>query len=1508
MMDTGRWDRAVGTRGRGIMLRTVLFLAVATLMATAALGQTKPEGVDQPPEEAAATPPSEPASSPAQQPQPGKPAPAKPDKIGDILKQLDPAKLNLSGAEVDMEVVGDQLILRGNQSDLDVIELLITLLEGSTEQKVLRVVTVTEKDANDIARTVGESLKRVLSKPNQRPEDELSVSALSSRILLVAALPDDIDLVVETIQAVDVTPDIGLPPLEQLVFPIKNRKAADVAKQLKEIVAKMQERVGATGAKSNIQIIANNANNSVMILAPETEREKIQKLLNEIDVEPAKGFGEVKLTLFPLTHSKPSDLAKMITDLLTTPQGKEAAEEVIQRLQISKSLPSGEVVELPPIDLQRPTKIIADEGTGSLIIATAEENIGPMTELIRLLDGVPMSEAVALKLFPLRFADAETLVTTFKSMFDGGKKLTEDPDGSGQNAVPPDATGKALVYNVGLFSDARTNTLIVTGRPEHLELVANLVRDLDLPSSALKFPLRLFPLQRTDVAKVEEILTKLFDQRIKAVEATGATKAALERERVFLTADVRSNALIVSASEENASEIEGIVKQLDSRPSNLFDQIRLVNLDRLSAQKVKEKIDELWQRKAKLRQEAEQKEDLPVVAIDERSNSLIVAASMEDYEEIAKLVETLEKQPLTDDTQFFSLQFADATVVADMLDKLFEGIAGEADGFNAPTTLPDPRSNSLVVAGSRDALERAAELVRRFDVQAGPMTAIFKVYPLLHASAMQLSQRMQTLFDSRQQGGGETPRTPIVILSDETSNSLVASASRDDHETIVNLLSLLDRPSSLAKQFEIFPLKMARAAQVAEGLSSLFTAQGEGGAGRADAISTQADERTNSVIVWASPSQMANIKEVIERLDTAAPVVEMQVKVVQLKQALAQDFADLLQRTLTGQDGGGGGGGDAERAIILSWAQKQKDGSEMVRKLLRQDIRVEADPRTNSLMVVAPSDSVDMLEAMIRDFDAIRPTRSELRLFPLINADARSMAEQLTELFQSEQTGGGGEGQTKSQLIFGGLIGSDEVASVGQELRFASDSRTNTLIAAGAEVDLRMVEEFVRYLDSQEAEARVSQVYQAKFRDAQELATAIQGFNDKEQSVVGEGDSEEAQTRRQERQISIESLGTPDEGSSNLILGVHPRKYQQTMDLLQQLDRAEPQVQISVTIAEVTLTNNFELGVEIAGQELDFTRAAVLGPNGVIEGSDFDFVGGSNLNAAGSGLGLNFTITGEDFSFLLHALQSDSRVAVLSHPNLLVRNGQEGNITIADQVPFVQSSQINDTGSTNSTIGRENVGIVLTATPTISPDGYVTIELHQEISSFAGENLQLTEGVSSPIFQTRQLQTNITVRDGETVVVGGLITDRRSEGETRVPILGDLPLLGPLFRTTNSTENKTELLIVMTVDILRTDDDTRRMAAEIRDRYDLPDAIKQSPLMGGLRIRPDEKLLGPVPPHDPPAKAAPTPEERELYGPRPKTYGPVVPKAAPATTGATPSEAPVYGPKVVRNDAAAEPG
>jgi general secretion pathway protein D len=379
--------------------------------------------------------------------------------------------------------------------------------------------------------------------------------------------------------------------------------------------------------------------------------------------------------------------------------------------------------------------------------------------------------------------------------------------------------------------------------------------------------------------------------------------------------------------------------------------------------------------------------------------------------------------------------------------------------------------------------------------------------------------------------------------------------------------------------------------------------------------------------------------------------------------------------------------------------------------------------------------------------------------------------------------------------------------------------------------------------------------------------------------------------RQAERHVTV----VGDEQSNSVLVGVSPRFYSRTMEMLYSIDRPPPQVSIQVLIAEVALNDRLEFGMEWALQDLLFSENATVGPNGVVQGHDMDFVGGTDLGAAGSFGGFSFAITGEDFNFLLHALQSDGSLEVLSRPSIMVENNEEANITIGDRVPFVSNSSVSDAGQITSTVQYEDVGIILDVTPHINPDGYVNLEISPEISSLnEGSGVPISEGFTPPTFSNRKAETVVTVKDGETIVVGGLIQTQESSNESKVPIIGDIPFVGNLFRATTNTRRRTELIMVLTVNIVHDEHDAFVESVKLRDQSGfLPERMKRSPLMGKLRILPgDTDATYPVDDVRSP-ETTPTPD-LPLYGPMPGIYGPIRPGAGEDGPDIIATEA--YGP------------
>jgi general secretion pathway protein D len=272
---------------------------------------------------------------------------------------------------------------------------------------------------------------------------------------------------------------------------------------------------------------------------------------------------------------------------------------------------------------------------------------------------------------------------------------------------------------------------------------------------------------------------------------------------------------------------------------------------------------------------------------------------------------------------------------------------------------------------------------------------------------------------------------------------------------------------------------------------------------------------------------------------------------------------------------------------------------------------------------------------------------------------------------------------------------------------------------------------------------------------------------------------------------------------------------------------------------------------------------------------------GTDLGAAGATLGgFSFTITGEDFNFLFRALQQDGRLELLSRPMILAEDNQEAHISIGQKVPFVGNVNILSDGRTQTIVEYEDVGIILDVTPHINPDGYVTLEIKPEISSLSDSSVQITEGVFAPVFNKREAETTVTVKQGETIVIGGLITSQEEHRENKVPILGDIPLLGELFKAQVTQKEKTELLIVLTPVVVQNERELRELSERERDKDDLmPDSMRRSPLMENLRVGPEDDLLAPE------AFQEERPLDtdlREEIPAAPSRYGPAKPRYGPS--------------------------
>jgi general secretion pathway protein D len=201
----------------------------------------------------------------------------------------------------------------------------------------------------------------------------------------------------------------------------------------------------------------------------------------------------------------------------------------------------------------------------------------------------------------------------------------------------------------------------------------------------------------------------------------------------------------------------------------------------------------------------------------------------------------------------------------------------------------------------------------------------------------------------------------------------------------------------------------------------------------------------------------------------------------------------------------------------------------------------------------------------------------------------------------------------------------------------------------------------------------------------------------------------------------------------------------------------------------------------------------------------------------------------------VHALASTTRFDVLSRPYILTTDNQLATVKVTQEVPIVTGSRTDQNNNITTTFERKDVGIILSVTPQINSDGRVVLQVDQELSALTDQTQQVAPDVTAPIIKNRSMTTKVTMDKGQTVVVGGLVSDSSSETIRKVPWLGDIPLLGALFRRTVRTKAKTELLVFLTPLVVQTADDLNDMSAQVRnDMRSLNAAVENEALQGHL--------------------------------------------------------------------------
>ncbi len=284
---------------------------------------------------------------------------------------------------------------------------------------------------------------------------------------------------------------------------------------------------------------------------------------------------------------------------------------------------------------------------------------------------------------------------------------------------------------------------------------------------------------------------------------------------------------------------------------------------------------------------------------------------------------------------------------------------------------------------------------------------------------------------------------------------------------------------------------------------------------------------------------------------------------------------------------------------------------------------------------------------------------------------------------------------------------------------------------------------------------------------------------------------------------------TSDPESRRIIVVTDAETNEAVRQVIESLDKPKPQVLINVVFLQVTHNNDLDFGTEFS------YNGSILGGN-----TSESTLSRFGLSAATTGAFYN--VTSPDISATIRALSVVGKTEILSRPSILARNSQQATIIVGQEVPFITNSRISDTGQTTNTVQYQDIGIILRVTPFINSDGLVEMIVTPEISALSDRTVAISDTVNTPVIDKRSADTVVVTPSNSTVVIGGLISDQTTDQDSKVPVLGSIPLVGNLFKRKVKTTAKTELMIFLTPHVIGQPADLAALTEQQRENLRMP--------------------------------------------------------------------------------------
>jgi general secretion pathway protein D len=502
-------------------------------------------------------------------------------------------------------------------------------------------------------------------------------------------------------------------------------------------------------------------------------------------------------------------------------------------------------------------------------------------------------------------------------------------------------------------------------------------------------------------------------------------------------------------------------------------------------------------------------------------------------------------------------------------------------------------------------------------------------------------------------------------------------------------------------------------------------------------------------------------------------------------------------------------GGVEPDQIVTRVIQVQNVSAAQVVPILRPLIppqgHLAAYTPTNVLIISDSAANVERIASIIARVDLA--SNEEVEIVPLRHASAAEIVRVLTALEQ---------GRAKA----------DPAAAAGAPPRMVADERTNSILLSGDKASRLRLRTLISHLDTPVDSGGNTQVIYLRYAKAKDLVTVLQGASKNLSSeaarnapmpgqVPGAAPGGSSTSSSGSSLVDIQA----DDATNSLVITAPPELIRSLRTVIAQLDVRRAQVLVEAVIAEISAEKTAELGVQwvvgtnnaVGFTNLNTGNSSLANIIALAAGANSGDLTDTTLLPQGLHFGVGDFTKGNPFGVLISALAKDADANVLSTPTIVTLDNEEASIIVGQDVPFVTGSYTTSTssGGTNDntqignpfqTINRQKVGIKLKVKPQINEGNAVKLEISQEVSNVVPSANAASQG---PTLNTREIKTSVLVEDGQVLVLGGLIDDKLDEGASKVPLLGDVPLLGNLFRYRNTTKLKRNLMVFLHPVILR---------------------------------------------------------------------------------------------------------